>query len=416
MLGTDPLPLLQQTQVRAASLSPTCATRPRTEPCAICLPSLGFRCQFFVERPRHPPAWCRPRVPTRAQGCQPSPISPQMCPWRPLAEEDASSQTFLNREGEDDPPGSWQSDPLPHPLQLESPWGRMRKLGPAGTGMPRLLLSGPWPLAGAPRPDTHCLAPSRFPAFAIMIALALVRIGRGQGAGRPPLADFSGVRNLFGVCVYSFMCQHSLPSLVTPVSSKRRLTRLVLLDYVLILAFYGLLSFTAIFCFRGDSLLDMYTLNFARCDVVGVAAVRFFLGLFPVFTISTNFPIIAVTLRNNWKTLFHREGGTYPWVVARVVFPAITLMPPVLVAFCTHDLESLVGITGAYAGTGIQYVVPAFLVYHCRKDTQLAFGHGTLNKHRSPFRHTFWVGFVLLWAFSCFVFVTANIVLNETKL
>ncbi|XP_068387041.1 transmembrane protein 104 isoform X1 [Eschrichtius robustus] len=256
----------------------------------------------------------------------------------------------------------------------------------------------------------------RWIAFTIMIVLALVRIGHGRGEGHPPLADFSGVRNLFGVCVYSFMCQHSLPSLVTPVSSKRHLTRLVFLDYVLILAFYGLLSFTAIFCFRGDSLLDMYTLNFARCDVVGLAAVRFFLGLFPVFTISTNFPIIAVTLRNNWKTLFHREGGTYPWVVDRVVFPTITLLPPVLVAFCTHDLESLVGITGAYAGTGIQYVIPAFLVYLCRKDTQLAFGYGTVNKHGSPFRHTFWVGFVLLWAFSCFFFVTANIVLSETKL
>ena len=249
-----------------------------------------------------------------------------------------------------------------------------------------------------------------------MIVLALVRIAHGRGEGHPPLADLSGIRNLLGVCVYSFMCQHSLPSLLTPVSSKRHLTRLVLLDYELILAFYGLLSFTAIFCFRGDSLLDMYTLNFARCDMVGLAAVRFFLGLFPVFTISTNFPIIAVTLRNNWKTLFHREGGTYPWVVDRVVFPTITLLPPVLVAFCTHDLESLVGITGAYAGTGIQYVIPAFLVYLCRKDTQLAFGYGTVNKHRSPFRHTFWVGFVLLWAFSCFFFVTANIVLSETKL
>lgn len=256
----------------------------------------------------------------------------------------------------------------------------------------------------------------RWIAFAIMIVLALVRIGRGHGEGHPPLASLSGVRNLFGVCVYSFMCQHSLPSLITPVSSKRHLTRLVFLDYVLILAFYGLLSFTAIFSFRGDSLLDMYTLNFASCDIVGVAAVRFFLGLFPVFTISTNFPIIAVTLRNNWKTLFHREGGTYPWVVDRVVFPTITLLPPVLVAFCTHDLESLVGITGAYAGTGIQYVIPAFLVYHCRKDSQLAFGPGAVNKHRSPFHHTFWVGFVLLWAFSCFFFVTANIVLSETRL
>ncbi|XP_059991180.1 transmembrane protein 104 isoform X1 [Lagenorhynchus albirostris] len=256
----------------------------------------------------------------------------------------------------------------------------------------------------------------RWIAFAIMIVLALVRIAHGRGEGRPPLADLSGVRNLFGVCIYSFMSQHSLPSLITPISSKRHLTRLVFLDYVLILAFYGLLSFTAIFCFRGDSLLDMYTLNFARCDVVGLAAVRFFLGLFPVFTISTNFPIIAVTLRNNWKTLFHREGGTYPWVVDHVVFPTITLLPPVLVAFCTHDLESLVGITGAYAGTGIQYIIPAFLVYLCRKDTQLAFGYGTVNKHGSPFRRTFWVGFVLLWAFSCFFFVTANIVLSETKL
>ncbi|CAH6776389.1 Tmem104 [Phodopus roborovskii] len=256
----------------------------------------------------------------------------------------------------------------------------------------------------------------RWIAFAIMIVLALVRIGSRQGEGHPPLANLLGVRNLFGVCVYSFMCQHSLPSLLTPVSSKRHITRLVFLDYALILAFYGLLSFTAIFCFRSDSLMDMYTLNFARCDVVGLAAVRFFLGLFPVFTISTNFPIIAVTLRNNWKTLFHREGGTYPWVVDRVVFPTITLVPPILVAFCTHDLESLVGITGAYAGTGIQYVIPAFLVYLCRKDTQLTFGCGTVNKHRSPFRHTFWVAFVLLWAFSCFFFVTANIVLSETQL
>ena len=51
-----------------------------------------------------------------------------------------------------------------------------------------------------------------------MIVLALVRIAHGRGEGRPPLADLSGVRNLLGVCVYSFMCQHSLPSLLTPVS------------------------------------------------------------------------------------------------------------------------------------------------------------------------------------------------------
>ncbi|MGH0148070.1 UNVERIFIED_CONTAM: hypothetical protein FKN15_011996 [Acipenser sinensis] len=253
-------------------------------------------------------------------------------------------------------------------------------------------------------------------AFIIMIILALLRIGKGQGEGHPPAAKMMGIPNLFGVCVYSFMCQHSLPSLITPISNKKKVSRLVLLDYILILAFYSLLSFTAIFCFNNSFLKDMYTLNFTdNCDVINVAFLRYFLGLFPVFTISTNFPIIAVTLCNNWKTLFHREGGTYPWVVDRVVFPLITLVPPIIVAFCTHDLETLVGVTGAYAGTGIQYIIPACLVFFSRKDLGLIFGDRVLNKHRSPFHHTFWVWFILLWSVFCLMFVTANIILTETK-
>lgn len=253
-------------------------------------------------------------------------------------------------------------------------------------------------------------------AFTMMIILALIRIGEGAGEGRPPAANLSGVPNLFGVCVYSFMCQHSLPSLVTPISNKKRVGALVLADYVLILGFYVLLAFTAIFCFDSSLLHDMYTLNFTdNCRVLDVPVLRYFLGLFPVFTISTNFPIIAVTLRNNWKTLFHRDGGTYPWLVDRVVFPFITLAPPIVVAFFTHNLESLVGITGAYAGTGIQYIVPACLVYCGRRHLEPVMGRDAVNKHQSPFRHSFWVWFVLGWAGSCLVFVTANIVLTETK-
>lgn len=250
----------------------------------------------------------------------------------------------------------------------------------------------------------------------MMIVLALLRIGKGAGEGRPPVASLSGVPNLFGVCVYSFMCQHSLPSLVTPISDKRRVGALVLADYVLILGFYVLLSFTAIFCFDSSLLHDMYTLNFTdNCHVLDIPPLRYFLGLFPVFTISTNFPIIAVTLRNNWKTLFHRDGGTYPWVVDRVVFPLITLVPPIVVAFCTHNLESLVGITGSYAGTGIQYVVPACLVLCSRRHLEPVAGRGAANKHRSPFGHAFWVWFVLLWAASCLMFVTANIILTDVQ-
>ncbi|KAF7656405.1 hypothetical protein LDENG_00041730 [Lucifuga dentata] len=282
------------------------------------------------------------------------------------------------------------------------------------------LLLGPFTFFNAQKTKYLQILTSlmRWIAFTMMILLAVIRIAKGTGdrEGHPPVASISGVPNLFGVCVYSFMCQHSLPSLVTPISDKKRVGTLVLLDYILILGFYVLLSFTAIFCFDSSLLHDMYTLNFTdNCNVLDIPALRYFLGLFPVFTLSTNFPIIAVTLRNNWKTLFHRDGGTYPWVVDRIVFPLITLVPPIVVAFCTHNLESLVGITGAYAGTGIQYIIPACLVYYGRRHLEPVLGRDAVNKHRSPFRHACWVWFILIWAAFCLMFVTANIILTDTK-
>ena len=52
----------------------------------------------------------------------------------------------------------------------------------------------------------------RWLAFICMVTLACIRLSRGIVAS-PPIAQFNGVPNMFGVCVYSFMCHHSLPSL-----------------------------------------------------------------------------------------------------------------------------------------------------------------------------------------------------------
>jgi amino acid permease len=56
------------------------------------------------------------------------------------------------------------------------------------------------------------------------------------------VANFSGVPNLFGVCVYSFMCHHSLPSLVTPITKKRNINWLIASDFMLVLLFYVLVK------------------------------------------------------------------------------------------------------------------------------------------------------------------------------
>ena len=247
----------------------------------------------------------------------------------------------------------------------------------------------------------------------MMIVLTLIRLSKGQGQGHPPLAKFDGIPSVFGVCIYAFMCHHSLPSLVTPIRTKNKLFSLFAADYTLILGFYLMLSFTGIFSF--SSVADVYTLNFKPdvCDtasepITKIVFIQYFLVLFPAFTLSTNFPIIGVTLRNNLKTLFHRENREYSWFVDRIVFPLVTIIPVIIIALITDNVEFLVGFTGSYAGAGIQYLVPAALVYCSRKHLLVTVGPGVENNHQSPFASALWVLFVVLWALLCVAFVTVN--------
>ncbi|XP_023213625.1 transmembrane protein 104-like isoform X2 [Centruroides sculpturatus] len=259
----------------------------------------------------------------------------------------------------------------------------------------------------------------RWLAFGSMIILAAIALVEGKSRGHPEVANLNGIPNLFGVCVYSFMCHHSLPSLITPIRSKKNLTLFVLADFFLILGFYSLLCFTGIFTF--SHLKDMYTLNFQpeKCGsgndriIIAVPFLQYFLALFPVFTLSTNFPIIAITLRNNLKALFLKDTRQYSFFLKGIFFPLVTILPPVAIALATEDLEILVGITGSYAGAIIQYIVPATLVYYARKDALTALGLGVKNKHMSPFHHTAWIIFVLVWSAACIIFVTVNHIITK---
>lgn len=288
----------------------------------------------------------------------------------------------------------------------------------------------------------------RWIAFASMIVLCAMALIGGRGQGHPPMAAFGGLPSLFGVCVYSFMCHHSLPSLVTPWRDKRHLFSLLAADYMLILGFYTLLSFTGIFTF--PVLHDMYTLDFqpnSGTDAIipHIPVLQYFLSLFPVFTLSTNFPIIAITLRNNLRSLFLREEpghaararsasspanslqssnssstaavatppgpSCHQILVERFFFPLLALLPPIAVALATESVEFLVGFTGSYAGAVIQYIIPVALVHRARKQVLEALGLGVKNQHASPFRHGAWLVFVLVWAVACVTLVTVNHIL-----
>uniref|UniRef100_T1J036 Amino acid transporter transmembrane domain-containing protein n=1 Tax=Strigamia maritima TaxID=126957 RepID=T1J036_STRMM len=252
----------------------------------------------------------------------------------------------------------------------------------------------------------------RWIAFLSMIILTIIHLAKGQGKGTPKIVNWKHIPDLFGVCIYSFMCHHSLPSLITPISDKRKLQRLFAVDYSVIVSFYLLLSLTGVFTF--SSVNDLYTLNFQpdRCNlddpnsITTFVAIQYFLALFPVFTLSTNFPIIGITLRNNLRAIILKENAN--WWFKNIVTPFITILPPVFISLMTEDVGQLVGYTGTYAGSSIQYIIPVVLVYKSRKMAETCLGNGVKNIHVSVFRHNYWLIIVVVWSISCVILATIS--------
>lgn len=133
-------------------------------------------------------------------------------------------------------------------------------------------------------------------------------------------------------------------------------------------------------------LQQLYTLNF---ESYGVQWMADYLTLFPVFTLTTNFPLIAITLRNNLQIFFISmfpqlaadaeapQDTTVPFSVRvkralrRNLFALMAVGPPIVIALFTHDVDTLVSFTGSFAGLFIQFVIPTCLVYYARRHPLL---------------------------------------------
>lgn len=253
----------------------------------------------------------------------------------------------------------------------------------------------------------------RWLAFFIMVTLASIRLAKLGPQGHPDLIDLKEVPALAGSTVYSFMCHHSLPSLMSPISDKDKIVKKVSYDFFAIFSFYLLLALTGSFAFA--TLKDLYSLNFIYSNDSNFITkiIGFFLVSFPLFPMSTSFPIIAITLQSNLKNLMldsttHRSNVG----INRLVFPTLAVAPPVIVALCTHNIKYLVEITGTYAGVIVQYVVPTILVNYARKQCLKDFGSCS-HQFSSPFRHRFWYIFVISWSIICVIFVTVDFAINR---
>ncbi|UJR31131.1 hypothetical protein I4U23_018638 [Adineta vaga] len=251
----------------------------------------------------------------------------------------------------------------------------------------------------------------RWAAFLSMIILCIVHLANRPSTEqpiRPAVFHFRSLPPLFGICVYSFMCHHSIPSIIAPIRSKNKLKSLFAYDYICIALFYLLLSLTAVFTF--ESFEDLYTLNFrpkTHCSQSKVnvpTVLAYFIMLFPVFTLSSSFPIIGITLRNNLETVLKscmKVGRRQ-----RILLVIFVLLLPCAVSIVTENINFLVGFTGSYAGVAVQYVIPSLLVYNARRQAQIKLRRPIHFANQSVFQNKFWVFTVLIWAWLAIIVIT----------
>ncbi len=253
-----------------------------------------------------------------------------------------------------------------------------------------------------------------------MIIVAIVRISEGHRY-TPTLANFKHFPSLFGISVYSFMCQHSLPGMVTPMRRKKWVYWMLAGDFATTLLFYLLLTITGSFAFEVGKMRELYTLDFFNPGGnIILLIIGTYLAMFPVFTLSTNFPIIAVTLRENLKSLarlimkLFKIEHDFPKFIDIFFFPTIALIPPLIISYATQQADLLVSITGSFPGVGVQYVIPAALVLMGRYTLKKNFGSYE-NKYKSPVSHFVVVGIVLVWSFVSVVLIIVNMAINPPE-
>lgn len=111
-----------------------------------------------------------------------------------------------------------------------------------------------------------------------------------------------------------------------------------------------------------------------------------------------------------FRRLFEKWRGDkeFHFIIERIAFPLLAVIPPILVAFSTRNIEILVSITGSFPGVGVQYVIPATLVFAGQYVIKKKFKKYN-NKHHSPFSYMVFFIFVGIWTVVSVVLIIVDL-------
>jgi hypothetical protein len=154
-----------------------------------------------------------------------------------------------------------------------------------------------------------------------------------------------------------------------------------------------------------------------------ITAFAVFLQLFPVFTLSSNFPLLTITLRNNMVSLVKillgpertqksdimREPAS--WIRA-FIFTLSALAPAFIITmFDNRNVTLLVRLTGSFPGLFIMFVFPTVLVFFARRlQRSNEMPNPTSNPYKSWFQSKWWLVAISFWCFVALILQVYNMV------
>lgn len=281
----------------------------------------------------------------------------------------------------------------------------------------------------------------RWSSLLLMITLSIIRSIQLRNQESYDVIPFNitNASYFIGAALYSFMCHHSIPSLVSIGGNVSNPS--VKMNYSLVLGsslfasliVYLLLAWTAVFSFKGSEINVVYTLNFSaqNGDILSII-IAYYLALYPILALASSIPTIGITLRENiisflsnfiTKTVHESRAPRYfiskiKWLLKRIILPFLVVVPPLLVVtLISRNLKFITSITGNYFGAAIQYVIPCILVRWSRIKASEVFGNdyrfksSSSSGYLSPFGHWLWLWLVFAWSIFCFVIITIQTVI-----
>ncbi|EKE37547.1 amino acid transporter, putative [Entamoeba nuttalli P19] len=216
----------------------------------------------------------------------------------------------------------------------------------------------------------------RFGSFTVMIITCIIQVAvDGPLTNERNVFDFywNGFGTVFTHTAFAFVVQHTIPSIISPVKGEKRKVNLPIISALSIASvFYALIAVICSYTFNGKVLTPV-TLNWSTYtgrnggwgegkELWFAYIIKYLILFFPVFNLTSSFPILSNTLAMNIENLFpHRYVLNHP-KKCKYISRALAIFPPFILTCFIDSLEIIFDFAGIIAFF-LAFTLPCLFIF-----------------------------------------------------